>query len=156
MLHSYRAKSLKASQQGSHVTGHLHLQLHPIAVSPQVSHSPCSASGRVPVSVSMFQSQGGQRQDQHSHIPEGKVVSVAETVSTCRLLSACTLLFWPSTQPNPPLPHPQLLDFCERPAPIPGPCEKKKKKSLPAQLGSAQLGSVQPFSYTRPTLHLCE
>lgn len=34
--------------------------------------------------------------------------------------------------------------------------EKKKKKCLPAQLGSAQLGSVQPFSYTRPTLHLCE
>lgn len=42
----------------------------------QPSHSPCSPSGWVLASVSMLQSQGGQRPDQHSHVLKAKVVSL--------------------------------------------------------------------------------
>lgn len=41
-----------------------------------LSHSPCSPSGWVLASVSMLQSQGGQRPDQHAHVLKAKVVSL--------------------------------------------------------------------------------
>lgn len=106
----------------------------------------------------MFQSQGGQRQDQHSHIPEGKVVSVAETVSTAErpcVPPALRLYSSPLARQTHPSLTSNSLTFASGWLRFPGPAYKKKK-SLPAQLGSAQLGSVQPFSYTRPALHLCE
>lgn len=88
------------------------------------------------------------------HIPEGKVVSVAETVSTAERpceQSAPRLYSSLSEHPaNPALPHPQLLDFCEQLALGRGPPKKKG-----CQFNS-QLGSVQPFSHTLSALHLYE
>lgn len=100
------------------------------------------------MSVSMFQSQGGQRQDQHSHIPEGKVVSVAETVSTAeRPCVPSALVLYSSLAEHTAkaaLPHPQLLDSCERLPLVRGPAQKKPA----VQLGSPH--SAQPFSYNPP------
>lgn len=160
MLHSYTAKFLKASQQRNHVTGHLCALTSPDCSSSPLSPThhalppdgrwcrpPCSshrvASARINTPIS----------------PKAKLSLLLKlylplSVPACRLLSACTLL-WPSTRPT----QPSLTPNSSTPASgwlWSGALQKKKKPASSARPYSARLGSVQPFSCTRPALHLCE
>lgn len=57
-------------------------------VSLQILHSPCCASGWVRVSGSMLNSQGGERPEQHTHIPR-QSWPFAETITTTVLFCFC-------------------------------------------------------------------